>query len=514
MAKAINHLKKGKADGNKGLISDHVKHSTKRMQLVISLLLTASTKHGHMPEDTLLSSISSIPKDSRASLCDSDNYRGIALSSCLAKIHDIIILNKYSAELCTSEMQYAFKSKHGTVMCTLALKEVTRYYQRCGSDVYVGMIDASKAFDRIRHDKLFLTLIDRKLPAIVIRIMLDSYQRQKMRTVWNGMYSENFGTLNGIKQGSIASPVLFTVYMDELLLRLEDSGIGCKVGSHYFGSIGYADDLSLVCPTLQGFQKMITICECFGDEYGVKYNPVKSVALHMTKKNSSTPPEVKLAGQPIKWVKTAKHLGNYIRSDFRETDEVAHKRGDFIGRVNNLSATFAKADDNVKRMIFNSQCSHLYGIETWNMADNDVEKFRKTWNLGVRKVFELPYQTHTRFLSLFLDRPYVTDQMNTRFYKLLMNMTNSDNKRISFLGKYMLADVSSIICQNMDKICQRYDFNFYARINGFNLQHFKCDIPDGDMQIVAQVMELRDTLKGKFNIESFSNEEIQCMIQS
>ena len=40
--------------------------------------------------------------------------------------------------------------------------------------------------------------------------------------------------------------------MDKLFERLETSGVGCHMGNHYTGSLGYADDLTLLAPTLSG----------------------------------------------------------------------------------------------------------------------------------------------------------------------------------------------------------------------------------------------------------------------
>ena len=249
---AINHLKDGKRDGNKGLISNHVKYAPKRLHAIIAILLNTSTKHGHLPCELLLSTLTSIPKNIRHNICDIEKYRGIALSSCVSKIHDIIILNKYCKHFSTSQMQYAFKDGHGTTMCTLMLKEISSYFKRNNSEMFIAMVDASKAFDRIRHDKLFAILIKRKLPAIILRILLNAYQRQHMRVKWNNSLSQTFSTLNGIKQGSISSPILFTVYMDVLLEQLEQSGFGCKIGRHYFGALSYADDLTLICPSPSG----------------------------------------------------------------------------------------------------------------------------------------------------------------------------------------------------------------------------------------------------------------------
>ena len=55
--------------------------------------------------------------------------------------------------------------------------------------------------------------------------------------------SSQFTACNGVKQGAILSPILFSIYMDGLFEQLEKSGVGCHMGNHYRGCIGYADDL-------------------------------------------------------------------------------------------------------------------------------------------------------------------------------------------------------------------------------------------------------------------------------
>ena len=155
-----------------------------------------------------------------------------------------------------------------------------------------------------------------------------------------------FTTSNGIKQGSILSPVLFTVYIDELLKTLESSSYGCTIGKHYFGAMGYADDLSTLCPTVFGLQQMLKLCDKFGEEYGVTYNPTKSKAIiYTTKKRREYPPEVILAGQRVNWVNSVVHLGNKITSDLKEIDEILTKKCDFIGRISNILVTYPKAPD-------------------------------------------------------------------------------------------------------------------------------------------------------------------------
>ena len=175
VAEAIKALKSNKSDGHEGFMSNHLLLSCDRFISNIALLLTSVLTHGYQPRDVLLGTIESIPKDNKKDVCDSSNYRGITLCNSISKVIDIIILSRYKDKLSTNDMQFAFKRKHSTVMCTLVLKEVVRYYMNNGSDVYTCYVDATKAFDRVQYDKLFCLLIDRGVPPVIVRVMLDLY---------------------------------------------------------------------------------------------------------------------------------------------------------------------------------------------------------------------------------------------------------------------------------------------------------------------------------------------------
>ena len=82
-------------------------------------------------------------------------------------------------------------------------------------------------------------------------------------------------TENGVKQGGILSPILFCVYIDELLNRLLSSGIGCHMGHLSYTCFGYADDVNLLAPSVGALQDLITICENFAKEYHVIFNEKK-----------------------------------------------------------------------------------------------------------------------------------------------------------------------------------------------------------------------------------------------
>ena len=75
------------------------------------------------------------------------------------------------------------------------------------------------------------------------------YANNYVRVAWRGVMSNYFLASNGVKQGGVLSPVLFCLYIDDLLLTLSQSGVGCYVGINFAGALAYADDIVLVAPT-------------------------------------------------------------------------------------------------------------------------------------------------------------------------------------------------------------------------------------------------------------------------
>ena len=89
-------------------------------------------------------------------------------------------------------------------------------------------LDASKAFDMVDQG---VTFRDRGLPLPILRFMLSWYATQQMQVRWGSCLSDVFHVSNGVRQGSVLSPVLFAVYLDGLLAELSGSGVGCYWGS-------------------------------------------------------------------------------------------------------------------------------------------------------------------------------------------------------------------------------------------------------------------------------------------
>ena len=166
---AIQKLKSNKIDEGGTLFSNNFIHGTDLLYLYLSMLFNSMIDHGFAPDSFLQSSIVPIPKGARANVSDSNMYRSIAISSLLSKIFNNIIIKQQSLVLSNSNHQFNFISKSSTILCSTMVIETIQYYlERNAQSVYLVLLDASKAFDRVSYDRLFNVLLERNMcPRIV-----------------------------------------------------------------------------------------------------------------------------------------------------------------------------------------------------------------------------------------------------------------------------------------------------------------------------------------------------------
>jgi len=140
---------------------------------------------------------------------NSNNYRGIALSSIFGKLMDNIVLIKFLDKLQTSSLRFGFKAKSSTNLCIFVLKETLAYYVKNQTTVFCTFLDASKAFDRINYCKLFRLLINHGMPAFDNRVLLNLYIGNFVCMFWCGIFSYYFLATDGVKQGGVLSPFFY-----------------------------------------------------------------------------------------------------------------------------------------------------------------------------------------------------------------------------------------------------------------------------------------------------------------
>ncbi|KRX26647.1 PiggyBac transposable element-derived protein 4 [Trichinella nelsoni] len=139
---------------------------------------------------------------------DAEDYRPITVASYLYRLFSKIVTRRLEDSLSLHPRQKAFRScTDGAFDNTSTLMTVIREAHNCSKELNIVSINLAKAFDTINH-----TSIDRAL--CMPGLDLDS------RALIAQM---------GVRQGDPISPLLFNLVMDELIERLEQSGVGFKL---------------------------------------------------------------------------------------------------------------------------------------------------------------------------------------------------------------------------------------------------------------------------------------------
>lgn len=389
----IKSLSVSKAGGSDGLVAEHLKHASDRISAILSLCFNACLIHGHIPCDLIHTVLVPVLKNKSGDVTDKGNYRPIALSSIVSKVLERLILDRCEDFLVTSDFQFGFKAKHSTDLCIYALKEVLDYFKSHSSPIFLCFMDASCAFDRINHWKLFRQLLDRDMPVILVRLLLVWYREQTASVRWGSSHSDTFSVCNGVRQGGILSPRLFNVYMDKLSILLSDIPSGCTMGNRVLNHFMYADDLVLISPSIKGLQKLVTVCEHYGTEFDILYNSRKTVVMNVFPRNFKllNSPQVILCGRTIQVVSDYKYLGYIMVSDMNDDKAMLKQIRAFYARSNYLLKHFANCSIDVKLQLFKAFCSNMYCAHLWSSFKIcTFNKLRVSFNNVFRRFMLLP----------------------------------------------------------------------------------------------------------------------------
>ena len=315
------------------------------------------------------------------------------MASVLSKIIENILLDRLSSYLTTNPNQFGFKAKHGTDMCIYSLKEIINTYKYLNGCIFTCFLDASKAFDRVKHSVLFKKLINRGAPGYIVKLLIFWYSHQTMCVRWGGGLSSKFMVSNGVRQGGILSPYLFNVYMDDLSNALDECNTGCLAGDKVVNHLMYADDLVLICPSAIGLSKLLQICEQYGIDHDIKFNSKKSAILIC--RNSFTKdvsfPVFTISSCKIEESTSVKYLGHFITNDMKDDKDIMRQCRLLYVQGNMLLRKFYMCSSNVKVTLFRAYCISMYTPHLWwNYTNAAIRKLYVAYNNAFRMLLKMP----------------------------------------------------------------------------------------------------------------------------
>ena len=103
------------------------------------------------------------------------------------------------------------------------------------------------------------------------------------------------------------------MYIDPLLQKLKQSGVGCHINGNFLGVLSYADDITLICPSIRGLNKILKICNTFSKNNSILFNKKNTTCIKFGDliKNGE---KAFLDGSDLVWKDNVRHLGNFVDS--------------------------------------------------------------------------------------------------------------------------------------------------------------------------------------------------------
>jgi len=185
--------------------------------------------HGYVPNSFGLSYTVPLLRDKNSCKClKVDDFRGISITCVISKVLEHCVLDRFNTFLATSDNHFGFKkTTEYSHAIYIARSVITNYVQAGSSTVNVGALDISKAFDKVDHLGLFVKLMKRRVPNVLLDTLENCFSKCYTCVRWCSVWSSFFGINCGVRQGGVLSPHVFGVYIDDVLKTVHLHRNGC-----------------------------------------------------------------------------------------------------------------------------------------------------------------------------------------------------------------------------------------------------------------------------------------------
>jgi hypothetical protein len=371
-----------------------------------------------------------------------DSIRPISVSSTVLKLLQSTIQNKLNEKIYTdgkyqgilNKKQIGFIKKGGCDLNILRLKAKAKLLlkkKEAGMSKSILFIDFKQAFDSVDHKILFEKLLKFGYSEELVNTIKFLYSNYRLK------FSETNDSINvnrGVCQGDLMSPMLFNLYINDLIEELN---------STCYDVLAYADDIAVICQSDSELHSAIQKIEswCKRNNFGINYK--KSGILYL---DSDFIEEKFFCGFPI--VKEYKYLGVLIDSKLlvkKHINNVSDRIETYIQRNKKLLLKYFSPKSFLKIFSYFQKSRLVYGMSSFLDSSFCIKNLKSKYMKFVKSIFSLPFTTHHKKIKTTLGIPSIKTFLAGQLLKNVRKYEEIFNEEMTYfdatLSKYFPNEV-------------------------------------------------------------------------
>ena len=415
---AIDMLCEGKSPGPDGIHPEIVKRGGIKLVEILYDIIVEAWHKSEVPQDWKDAQLITIFKKGNRKLCG--NYRGISLLSIPGKVFARVLLNRLTsvAEDFLPEAQCGFRVGRGTTDMIFSLKQIQEKCIEQRMPLYMVFVDFTKAFDTVNRSLLWIILKKIGCPEKFVNLIASLHNNMRGQIRFKGEVSDAFEISNGVKQGCVLAPTLFSIFLFMVLSHAFDNNnqgvwIQSRPGADLFNvnqykstkktqqilvrELMFADDTAFVAHSHQDAQEIITLFAQAARTFGLKINIKKTEVVYQPVPGSQdTGDPILLNGEDLAQVTKFRYLGSTVSNNNSLEIELEL-------RTSNASRAFGRLKERVwnnRDLTLTTKCAVykaivlstlLYGSETWTVYRAAAHKLNAYMMRHLRMILKIKW---------------------------------------------------------------------------------------------------------------------------
>ena len=290
--------------------------------------------------------------------------------------------------------QCGFRRNHSCTDILTYLEHFIQIALREQNVLLIVFCDIEKAFDSASHLVILNTLINKGIKGRMLRWISDFFSNRSYKIRIGNIYSDEFSSNQGVPQGAILSPLLFTLLLSELP-NFKDTH-----------TLMYADDISLFVMedtiecALNKLQSSLSNCFSWLKDRALTLNPNKTQLMMFTRKKITSPPNIFINSHKISYVTQHKFLGLYFDGPLLSWGRhISYLKSICSRKMNIMRALTSKSWGANRRLLITFYNSFIkskisYGLEVYSSASlSELKSLEVIQNTALRIITGLPRPT-------------------------------------------------------------------------------------------------------------------------